>query len=320
MKLLTILSNVILAATLVACGDSSTASSDDSNNSGSASRDSKTNDSKTSDTSKSGSKDDSGRGSKSDSDDYSDNGSYNNSDDDDDYTVGCGKKWNWNIPKEDYLVPIYVYGTMTDPRDGKTYQTIELDDAVWMAENLNYSDSVASPELVGNSWCYNDKESYCNVTGRLYTWEAAVGSGNANTDEGSSNCKGNIACAAQGICPSGWHIPSAYEYIELMRLDDYGNVVGKRMASANGWNGWECLGGGETRCGFSALPAGYHDASGFYSAGEFAGFWLDFSDFINGNRGRAIILSSDPETNRKSSFEKENGLSVRCVKTRPRDW
>ncbi len=184
MKLLTVLSNVILAATLVACGDSSTASSDDSNNSGSASRDSKTNDSKTSDTSKSVSKDDSGRGSKSDSDD------------DDDYTVGCGKKWNWNIPKEDYLVPIYVYGIMTDPRDGKTYQTIELDDAVWMAENLNYSDSVASPELVGNSWCYNDKESYCNVTGRLYTWEAAVGSGNANTDEGSINCKGDIACAA----------------------------------------------------------------------------------------------------------------------------
>ena len=47
---------------------------------------------------------------------------------------------------------------------------------VWMAENLNYADSVTTPSLVGKNWCYGNKVENCDVAGRLYTWTAAIDS------------------------------------------------------------------------------------------------------------------------------------------------
>jgi uncharacterized protein (TIGR02145 family) len=77
------------------------------------------------------------------------------------------------------------FDSFTDPRDGKTYKTINIAGQVWMAENLSY--------LTKFSWCYNNSKKNCNQYGRLYTWEAA-----------------NIAC------PVGWHLPSKEEFETLL--------------------------------------------------------------------------------------------------------
>ena len=80
--------------------------------------------------------------------------------------------WSWDVPKESRLNPNIKYDSMVDPRDKQVYKVVKIDvpdtnySQVWMAENLNYADSVKTPSLKGRNWCYNNDEKNCNVGGR----------------------------------------------------------------------------------------------------------------------------------------------------------
>lgn len=91
-----------------------------------------------------------------------------------------------------------IYDLITDPRDGKTYQTYSLVTTSeertkqttyeWMANNLQYTDSNTKYAKIKDS---------SNAEIGLYTVATALKS----TDSQDS--------VIQGICPDGWHIPSA---------------------------------------------------------------------------------------------------------------
>ena len=116
--------------------------------------------------------------------------------------------WNWDVSKECRFNPDIDYGSMTDERDGKVYRTVTIGDQVWMAENLNYADSVKTPSLKRRNWCYNNVAANCDVTGRLYTWAAAMDS--VKTGCGYENCSPTLP--AQGVCPPNWHLPTYAEW------------------------------------------------------------------------------------------------------------
>ena len=119
--------------------------------------------------------------------------------------------------------PAINYGTMKDSRDGKTYRTVVVNGQTWMAENLNYSG-----HSIGESFCFNLDTTFCKFYGRLYSRSAAM---NSNSCSYLGRCElGNRQI--QGVCPSGWHIPS---YAEAESLMVFVNKNGAVLRSAKGW-------------------------------------------------------------------------------------
>lgn len=236
--------------------------------------------------------------------------------------------WIWD--KETYLNPEINYGTMMDERDGKIYKTVKIGDQTWMAENLNYSDSVKTPSLKGKSWCYKNDEKYCDVAGRLYTWAAAIDSVKfANDDDNPRDCDNGEKCifsdTVHGICPPGWHLPDTTEWVALFMAvggqstDHPGeSTAGYIIKTQRGWNDYKGISGnGSDAFGFSALPAGHGDVGSnkvyFYDYGCYTDFWGAYD--YGGSLAYRIALSfAAPDIAYLGHGTKRLAFSVRCVK------
>ena len=216
--------------------------------------------------------------------------------------------WSWDVPKEARMNPDSSYGTMTDTRDNKTYRTVTIGNQTWMAENLNYADSVATPSLKGRSWCYNDVAANCEVAGRLYTWAAAM-------DSVTTGCGDQMKCSltspVQGICPNGWHLPDTTDWRILF------NALGGQIYAAQSLkskSGWANKGNGTDSVSFSALPGGYrHYYEGFLQDGRYAYFWCSTDRRLNIYADYMDMLHYDTAALLEHG-DKVNGLSVRCLK------
>ena len=223
--------------------------------------------------------------------------------------------WNWDIPNEARRNPEIEYGTLTDTRDSKVYRTVEIGAQTWMAENLNYYEE-EDMNVKDKSWCFgksdNKDSSTCDVAGRLYTWVAAIDSVTLATDADNpqdcgygKNC--TLPARVQGICPTGWHLPSKSEWEALFTV--VSTFGGDNLKSQTGWS--RNANGTTDRFGFTALPAGLRYFLGNFSGGESAYFWCSTEYGIynaysmNLGNSSNVNLSSEPMN---------NALSVRCVK------
>ena len=201
-----------------------------------------------------------------------------------------------------------VYGELYDMRDGKTYKTVFMGTQEWMAENLNYSDSVASPNLQGGSWCYNNDDSKCDKYGRLYRWTAAI-------DTSESDCVGKCSdiktVNRQGICPHGWHLPDTSDFSKLF-------TYVKKYSPRN--YGYDLLAITETNgtdaFGFSLLYAGVagninlSNPTSFVALGSSTNLWTSVPDGTNSSNVAYFLRDVVYIT-----FDyRSSGNSIRCVK------
>jgi uncharacterized protein (TIGR02145 family) len=191
---------------------------------------------------------------------------------------------------------------MTDPRDKKIYKIVKIVDQVWMAENLNYADSIKTPSLKGRSKCFHDSVKYCDVGGRFYTLAAAIDSVASYDGVSAKNC--NYECRhtikVQGICPSGWHLPNISEWETLKD-----RIGAKVLRSQTGWDE-SC--NGLDAYGFSALPVAGNSAV-FWSSTLFSN---DPDDII---QGAAVfrIIGDDHYASIDYNGDRSKFRSVRCL-------
>jgi uncharacterized protein (TIGR02145 family) len=226
-----------------------------------------------------------------------------------------------------------TFATKTAPVtdvDGNLYQTVQIGNQIWMAENLkvtHYANGTSIP-LIENAMAwemlvYTDR-AYCwydNSTtnrdqyGGLYNWPAAMNgaySSNANPS------------GVQGVCPDGWHIPSDEEWIEL----ELYLGMSRTEADGTGWRGtdeggklkeagtahWASNNSGATNeSGFTALPGGSRNLSGSFSnIGNYGNWWSSSESTATYARGRYLYF--DHAGVYRNIFSKRSGFSVRCVR------
>ena len=197
--------------------------------------------------------------------------------------------------------------TITD-NVGNVYNTVLIGDQCWMKENLRttrYSDNTEIP--YGYRYAPDGDENIVPIYGYLYLWSAVM--------QGASSSSANPS-GVQGICPTGWHVPSDAEWTQLT---DYvssqsqyvcGNdntYIAKALASTIRWNSTTntCAVGdmpsSNNATGFGALPAGYYLSMGsniltFYF-GDLASFWsateYDHSFRLNSTDASVYVGTSD---------------------------
>ena len=228
--------------------------------------------------------------------------------------------WSWDVPKECRFNPDIDYGTMTDERDGKVYRTVKIGDQTWMAENLNFDvgQGGSGENVYEWSWCYNNEPKNCEVAGRIYTWAAAIDSVKLATDaDDPQECgfgkicglaSASSATLVQGVCPTGWHLPSNTEWNILFTKVGGKSNAGKVLKAQTGWIAYSGV-INEDAVGFTALPA---VNGGYRQTGISAVFWSSTEN--NSDRAYYISLYCGDDEVILTHNPKNKDYSVRCVK------
>ena len=247
--------------------------------------------------------------------------------------IGCEGK---SKPSWKFLNPDVEYHCLVDERDGQFYATVKIGEQTWMAENLAYADEEKTPNLVGGHWCDADADS-CALYGQRYNFMSVM---NFNTDEMMEGelikdpLFGTWENPQQGICPSGWHVPTISEWMTLGKAvgaecDDEsqtsfpvctGGIV--KLRSTCGWeydsDGNEDIATNES--GFALLPISNTYGSQLGPNGKRAFVWTSsayYCDICANNRALAYNIFASTG---KDWFGVDEGTllvrgrSLRCVK------
>lgn len=204
--------------------------------------------------------------------------------------------------------------------DGNHYEAVKIGAQVWMAENLKttkyrngdliITTSPATLDISGETspkyqWVYDGIESNADKYGRLYTWYTVTDTRN--------------------VCPSGWHLPSDFEWNELqvflgmnvtatsLICDENNNISGKLKETGTlNWTSPNI--GADDEYNFSALPAGYRKRSEiiFEYKGQYACFWTN-TEYDYQYAWYRHLYNDMASICRTYNF-KNYGFSVRCVK------
>ena len=184
---------------------------------------------------------------------------------------------------------------------GKIYHTVQIGSQCWFKENLNIGVMIKGNIEQSNNgiiekYCYNDSLINCEKYGGLYQWDEAM---QYSETEG-----------IQGICPTGWHIPTAQEFKSLIDTIHQNSNTLLMIGQGNGYMA------GTNKSGFSGLLAGSYIVKDdlYYGLGEIT-YWnsstKNIQDYIF-----ALVVGPALQSNQVflNNGPRKTPLSVRCIK------
>ncbi len=201
--------------------------------------------------------------------------------------------------------------TLTDI-DGNVYNAVLIGSQCWMKENLkttSYKNGSPIPYPGTNNtvwqnttsgayaW-YENNIAWKDLYGALYNWYAVN--------------------STFGLCPIGWHMPSATEWDQLSDFVGGAGGAGGKLKSLRTTPAehprWQSPNvGASDQYGFSALAGGCRENAGPFSYIGYTGYWWTstehFSPFSWARTMQYDRIGVDP-----LGINRKVGLSVRCLK------
>lgn len=243
-------------------------------------------------------------------------------------STSAGKIYSSNV--EFYTEPFNIPGSIITDIDGNQYRTAIIGNLEWMAENLRATHYAYGTPIESGIWDYNDNPANSENYGKLYSWETAM-NGEASSNENPSGI--------QGVCPSGWHLPSDSQWEQMINylINTYGvpryNAIdgaGNRLKAArqvgHPWGGkynteehprWNQNNKhyGTDDFGFSGLPGGHRCSNGNYWGMGWDLYWWSSTEHPTDYE---LAARWRMHNNNGSIFHnysyKNGGFSVRCVR------
>ncbi|MFZ4706867.1 MAG: FISUMP domain-containing protein [Bacteroidales bacterium] len=200
-------------------------------------------------------------------------------------------------------------GVVTDI-DGNIYQTVTIGTQTWMKENLKTTKyrngtNIEYPGSNTTTWqnnttgayaWYDNDISWKNTYGTLYNWHAVN-----NTN---------------GLCPTGWHVPSDTEWSTLTTYLGGASIAGGKLKETGTTHWYSPNEGATNESGFTALPGGgrFYFGNGVFNGIGSVGHWWSSTEYSANSAWNRFITSNLSRVSRENFYGKGSGFSVRCVK------
>lgn len=181
---------------------------------------------------------------------------------------------------------------LIDIRDNSSYPTFFTGTQCWMAASLNYGTTIAEHTHQSDN-CTREKYVRNPFPGKFYAyyqWDELMDYG---VDPGK-----------QGLCPPGWHVPTAYEWQLLLDASQGSGIAGGVLKDLF------------TVTGFHGVLNGirYKNEAWFYTETDAVSGTMYWSSTLNGTKPVARGINSLNQSVSLYEGSPANGFQVRCVK------
>jgi len=173
---------------------------------------------------------------------------------------------------EDEIICDSYNGTVTDI-DGNVYETVQIGDQLWMAENMKVTHYRNGDEIPTG----HTQDDWANLT------EGAFSLYGTTLDIYGYLYNGYAANDDRGICPEDWHVSTIDDMTILVDYLGGENIAGGKLKECTEDNcpeseyWWSPNEGATNESGFEAVPGGYRFAGqsnlGFFNKGNTAYLW-----------------------------------------------